>query len=130
MQAAGNSSDPALSGRYIVKHKGFNGLIVGNHNDTATGMSEHSIYGNPNSPHGDRELPDICANGTDVYVLGDTESGTSFAAPAVAGTVALLQSVDRRLVPRPKRRAAPFSTRPRTTSTAAPGSRTSPPSPM
>jgi len=97
VQSAGNSSDPAHAGRYFVTHKGYNGIVVGNHDDTATGMSAHSIFRNPDSPHGDRELPDICANGTDVYVLDDTRSGTSFATPAVAGTVALLQSADRRL---------------------------------
>jgi hypothetical protein len=102
VQAAGNSANPAHSGRYYVKHKGYNGIVVGNHDDTATGMSEQSIYRNPNSPNGDRELPDICANGTDVYVLGDTQSGTSMAAPAVPGTLALLQSVDRQPMPRPK----------------------------
>ncbi|KAK3368784.1 hypothetical protein B0H63DRAFT_442012 [Podospora didyma] len=46
------------------------------------------------SPHGDRELPEIAANGTGVSTIGETNSGTSFAAPAVAGTAALIQSVD------------------------------------
>ncbi|HEV7395457.1 MAG TPA: S8/S53 family peptidase, partial [Pyrinomonadaceae bacterium] len=101
VQAAGNSGNAAYSGRYYVKPKGYNGIIVGNHDDTASAMSDLSIYRNPDSPSGDRELPDICANGTDVDVLGDVKSGTSFAAPAVTGTVALLQSVDPQLKPRP-----------------------------
>ncbi|MFZ0345584.1 MAG: hypothetical protein WAL24_10555, partial [Nitrososphaeraceae archaeon] len=32
--------------------------------------------------HGDRELPELCANSTDVAGVGLTMSGTSFAAPA------------------------------------------------
>lgn len=77
-----------------VNHKGFNTISVGNHNDTATAMASDSVFKNPASPHGDRELPEIAANGTGVTAVGVSDSGTSFAAPAVAGTVALLQSVD------------------------------------
>jgi subtilisin family serine protease len=39
-------------------------------------------------------LPEICANGTGVSVVGLNDSGTSFSAPAVAGSVALVQGVD------------------------------------
>ncbi|GFF50148.1 hypothetical protein IFM51744_07262, partial [Aspergillus udagawae] len=46
---------------------------------------------NPITPHHDRELPDICANAESVTTLERTDSGTSFAAPAVAGAAALLQ---------------------------------------
>ena len=42
--------------------------------------------------HNDRELPEICANGTSVTVVGLTKSGTSMAAPAAAGVTACLQS--------------------------------------
>ncbi|MEK8020242.1 MAG: S8 family serine peptidase [Candidatus Parabeggiatoa sp.] len=75
----------------FVNHKGFNSISVGNHNDTATAMSSSSVFRNPNSPHGDRELPELCANGDSVTAVGTTMSGTSFASPAVAGAVALLQ---------------------------------------
>jgi hypothetical protein len=74
-----------------VNHKGFNGLVVGNHDDTASAMSGSSVYRNPSSSHGDRELPEIAANGTDVTAVGLTMSGTSMASPAAAGCVALLQ---------------------------------------
>ena len=87
LQAAGNNS------RY-VNHKGYNSLTVGNHNDSATNMSSSSTFGNPASPHGDRELPEICANGTRVRAVGRTSSGTSFAAPAVAGVTALIQQTN------------------------------------
>lgn len=77
-----------------VNHKGFNSLAVGNHDDTASAMSGDSVFRNPASAHGDRELPEISANGTGVSANGQTMSGTSFAAPAVAGVTALLQDVD------------------------------------
>jgi Subtilase family len=77
-----------------VNHKSFNTLTVGNHDDTAAAMSGSTVFRNPASPHSDRELPEICANGTGVSVAGLTDSGTSFAAPAVAGSVALVQGVD------------------------------------
>ncbi|KAK3369290.1 hypothetical protein B0T24DRAFT_580220 [Lasiosphaeria ovina] len=44
--------------------------------------------------HGDRELPELAANGTGVTAVGVTMWGTSFAAPAVAGTAALIQSAN------------------------------------
>jgi hypothetical protein len=78
----------------FVNHKGFNTLAIGNHNDTASAMSGDSVFRNPASPHGDRELPELAANGTGVTANGQTMSGTSFAAPATAGVAALLQDVD------------------------------------
>jgi hypothetical protein len=45
-------------------------------------MSGSSVFRNPSSLHGDRELPELCANGTGVTGVGLTMSGTSFAAPA------------------------------------------------
>jgi Subtilase family len=98
-QAAGNfwSTDPdnvdPPSDEY-VNHKGYNSLAVGNHDDTAGAMSGDSVFRNPSSSHGDRELPEIAANGTDVTTVGLTKSGTSMASPAAAGCAALLQNVD------------------------------------
>jgi len=77
-----------------VNHKGYNSLGVGNHNDTAGAMSGDSVFRNPSSSHGDRDLPEIAANGTGVTTVGLTMSGTSMASPAAAGCAALIQSVD------------------------------------
>jgi hypothetical protein len=77
-----------------VNHKGFNSLAIGNHNDTASAMSGDSVFRNPTSSHGDRELPELAANGTGVSAVGESKSGTSFAAPATAGVTAVLQDVD------------------------------------
>lgn len=76
----------------FVNHKGFNSISIGNHDDTAANMSPSSVFRNPTSPHGDRELPELSANGTGVTTVGLTKSGTSMASPAVTGSVALLQS--------------------------------------
>ena len=78
----------------FVNHKGFNSIAVGNHDDTAGSMSSDSVFRNPTTTHGDRELPEIAANGTGVSANGQTMSGTSFSAPATAGVTALLQDVD------------------------------------
>ncbi|MFI5129976.1 MAG: S8 family serine peptidase [Chitinophagales bacterium] len=93
LQAAGNGSSTEY-----VNHKGFNSLAVGNHDDSAGTMSGTSVFRNPSSSHGDRELPEIAANGTNVTTVGLTLSGTSMAAPAAAGCAALLQQVDNNLV--------------------------------
>ena len=78
----------------FVNHKGYNSLTVGNHDDSAAVMSGDSVFRNPAATHGDRELPELAANGTSVSANGQTMSGTSFAAPATAGVTALLQDVD------------------------------------
>src|SRR5262249_34025603 len=78
----------------FVNHKGYNTLSVGNHNDNANAMDGSSVFRNPETTMGDRELPEISANGTNVTVVGAMDSGTSFAAPAVAGSVALMQSIN------------------------------------
>ena len=85
-EAAGNGSDSEF-----VNHKGFNRLTVANHNDAASGMASDSVFRNPSSSHGDRELPEIAANGVSVTAVGLTKGGTSMAAPAVAGAAALIQ---------------------------------------
>jgi hypothetical protein len=88
VQAAGNQ--PSANTEF-VNHKGFNGIVVGNHDDAARLMRPTSVFRNPTSSHQDRELPDICANGDNVTAVGLTMGGTSFASPAVAGSVALVQ---------------------------------------
>ena len=98
LQAAGNFWKNDGSGMVppeteYVNHKGYNTMSIGNHNDTADAVDGGSVFRNPASPHGDRELPEMCANGTGVSAVGLTKSGTSFAAPAVAGVAALIQSV-------------------------------------
>jgi hypothetical protein len=79
-----------------VNHKGYNTISVGNHTDDASAMNTagnvFSVYRNPPSPHGDRELPELAANGSRVTATGLTYTGTSQAAPAVAGIVAQMQS--------------------------------------
>lgn len=99
VQAAGNfwkgdSDNITPPEDEYVNHKGYNSLAVGNHNDTAGAMSGDSVFRNPSSSHGDRELPEIAANGTGVASNGENASGTSFAAPAAAGVTALIQDVD------------------------------------
>lgn len=98
-QAAGNhfegdddDIDPTTD--EYANHKGFNSLAVGNHNDDATAMSLSSVFRNPISSHGDRELPEISANGTSVTAVGLTKSGTSMASPACAGVAALIQNTN------------------------------------
>ena len=86
LQAAGNGASTEF-----VNHKGFNTLTIGNHDDTASAMSGDSVFRNPSSAHGDRELPELAANGTSVTAVGLTKSGTSMAAPAAAGCTALMQ---------------------------------------
>ena len=87
VHAAGNGSDTEF-----VNHKGFNSLTVANHNDDASALSGTSVFRSPSNSHADRELPEIAANGTGVSAVQLTNSGTSFASPAVAGIAALLQS--------------------------------------
>jgi Subtilase family len=96
VHAAGNFWDGDPDGidppsSEYVNHKGFNTISVGNHNDTAAAMSSTSVFRNPSSPHGDRELPEISANGVSVTATGIMMSGTSQASPAVAGAAALIQ---------------------------------------
>lgn len=88
-EAAGNGAASEF-----VNHKGFNRLTVGNHDDTAGAMASDSVFRNPASGHGDRELPEIAANGIGVTAVGLTLGGTSMAAPAVAGGVALIQQAN------------------------------------
>jgi hypothetical protein len=99
LQAAGNywQGDPdgiTPPQDEYVNHKGYNSLAIGNHDDSASSMSGSTVFRNPNSSHGDRELPELCANGTAVSAVGLTMSGTSFAAPAAGGIAALIQNTD------------------------------------
>lgn len=83
----------------FVNHKSYNAVTVGNNNDfvggNPNGMAGSSVWKNPDSAHGDWELPEICANGTSVFFNNQNRGGgTSYASPAVAGTALLLQNAD------------------------------------
>lgn len=99
VHAAGNfwNGDPdninPPSSEY-VNHKGYNTISVGNHNDNASAMASSSVFRNPSSSHGDRELPELCANGVGVTADGITMTGTSQASPAVVGVAALIQGTN------------------------------------
>ena len=99
VHAAGNfwNGDPdninPPSSEY-VNHKGYNTISVGNHNDNASALSSSSVFRNPSSSHGDRELPEICANGVGVTADGITMTGTSQASPAVVGVATLIQGTN------------------------------------
>jgi hypothetical protein len=88
-EAAGNGDDTEF-----VNHKGYNRLTVASHNDAANGMAGDTVFRNPDTDHGDRELPEIAANGTGVTTVELKKSGTSMAAPAVAGATACVQEVN------------------------------------
>jgi hypothetical protein len=101
--AAGNT--PNCGGDTHVSNpaNAFNVIAVGSINDFDNGdwsddvMSSFSQWENPVSAHNDREKPEVVALGEDVNMtstsspwVGYVNSGTSFAAPAVTGQVALL----------------------------------------
>jgi len=93
VQAAGNLDEKSPQSGEYVNHKGLNSLTVGSHDENFS-IALDSVFRNPNSLFGDRELPSLAANGTDVEAVCLRDSGTSFAAPAVAGVVAVLQGQD------------------------------------
>jgi hypothetical protein len=84
--------------------KGWNVITVGSYDDNGDAsnsndiISNFSCYGDPSSPNGDREEPDVVAPGRGITTTActgpstclGTLDGTSFAAPHAAGCAALL----------------------------------------
>ena len=108
--AAGNSG-----GYMISPAKAWNVITVGSFHDQnncqwpddANKMSLFSSYINPQSPNDDREKPEVVAVGEDVSMLTvnnqlDSDNGTSFSAPMVSGTAALLMSRNSQLMDWPE----------------------------
>ncbi len=112
--AAGNSGDvddvlgngPA-NGNLGHPARGYNLIAVANYDDNDSytwgddSMNPSSSWINPASANGDREKPEVAAPGTDIHTAipvdffhpdgwGDAGSGTSYAAPIVAGEAAML----------------------------------------
>lgn len=89
--AAGNNGGPT---GYVL-HRSFNSINVA--------MEAASSWKNPHSPHGDRELPQIAARST------PAGGGSSTAAPAVAGTLTVLQEYHGAMIVPPLARAVLFA---------------------
>jgi hypothetical protein len=101
VKSAGNRGTG--DGRVTSPGNGYNVLAVGNVDLRGTParaddvMSATSSFVDPTSTVGDREKPELSAPGTNIQMLangsswiGQSNSGTSFAAPMVAGTAARL----------------------------------------
>jgi serine protease AprX len=101
VKSAGNRGTG--DGRVTSPGNGYNVLAVGNVDLRGTParaddlMSATSSFVDPTSTVGDREKPELSAPGTNIQMLangspwiGQSDSGTSFAAPMVAGTAARL----------------------------------------
>jgi Subtilase family len=89
---------------------GYNVIAVGNYNDGGTtdagdnSMNPGSSYGDPTSPHSDREKPEVAAPGTNITSLlmaapgtcptGNVGDGTSYSSPIVAGVAAQLMQAN------------------------------------
>ncbi len=97
VSAAGNRGDNPNTALRFVQNRTYNGLVVGATDAAGTAarnddvMATYSSWRNHTTPNGDRELPEIVAPGSDVSVAGlGPDSGTSYAAPAVSGAVAVI----------------------------------------
>lgn len=104
--AAAGNNDALCPFDYVDSPaKGWNVLSVGAYDDqndsnwANDGMVNWSVWVNPNSTNGDHEKPEVVAPGVDIVGVGldgqlvvnpNLNSGTSFAAPQVAGLAALL----------------------------------------
>ncbi|MFO0587330.1 MAG: S8 family serine peptidase [Polyangiaceae bacterium] len=94
--AAGNAGCNA--GYDTVMNRGHNALVVGGSDDKGTTtIGDDTIYDcsswrNPTSTHSDRELPYMVAPAVNIDSAGLTATGTSLAAPQVAGTMALVEA--------------------------------------
>jgi len=103
--AAGNNGTQCTYSYIDSPAKGWNVLSVGAFDDKNNAawsndvMADFSAYVNPASPSSDREKPEVVAPGVDIVGIGlfgtlvddpDLNTGTSFAAPQVAGLAALL----------------------------------------
>ena len=92
--AAGNDGNSA---HVASPATAFNVITVGSFDEATTTMSSTSSAVDPASGHSDREKPEVAAPGVEVVSavnahpwIANTGSGTSYAAPMVTGTVALM----------------------------------------
>jgi hypothetical protein len=69
-------------------------MLVGRHNKNATAIAATSAWRYPRSLHDNCELPSICTQGKNITMFNCNMSSTSFAAPALAGTTVLVQSIN------------------------------------
>jgi hypothetical protein len=105
VKSAGNQNGLCGAGNGNVTSPGlaYNVITVGNFNDhntlsfTGDSIESCSSFKDPTSTHGDREKPEVAAPGTNFVSTttawpwtGGVGSGTSYSAPMVTGTAALM----------------------------------------